>query len=83
MNISLSAHFEKFLADALASGRFKSASEVVREGLRLLEDRETQLQALRREVEAGRESGEPVAYDPDAIKGRGREALGGTPGGKK
>lgn len=75
MNISLSAHFEKFVAAALASGRFKSASEVVREGLRLLEDRETRLAALKREVAAGRESGEPVAYDADAVKRRGREML--------
>ena len=75
MNISLNTHFDKFIKEAMASGRFKSASEVVREGLRLLEERETRLAALRREVAAGRDSGEPVAYDAEAVKRRGREAV--------
>jgi len=75
MNISLNAHFEKFVKQVLASGRFKSASEVIREGLRLLEERETRLAALRREVAAGRDSGAPVPYDADAVKRRGRAAL--------
>lgn len=75
MNISLNAHFEKFVAEAVASGRFKSSSEVVREGLRLLEERETRLAALRREIVKGRQSGDPAPYDPEAIKRRGREAL--------
>ena len=76
MNISLSPHFENFVAEILATGRFKSRSEIVREALRLLEERETRLMALRLEIQAGRDSGEPVAYDPDAIKRRGRAALG-------
>jgi antitoxin ParD1/3/4 len=75
MNISLNAHFEKFVERAVASGRFKSSSEVVREGLRMLEEREIRLAALRREIEAGRKSGKPVPYDPDSIKRRGRKAL--------
>ena len=75
MNISLTAHFEKFVKEVLSSGRFKSASEVVREGLRLLEEREARLAALRREIAAGPDSGEPVAYDAEAIKRQGREAL--------
>ena len=75
MNISLNPHFRKFVKDTLRGGRFKSASEVVREGLRLLEEREARLAALRRDIAVGRESGEPVAYDPDAIKRRGRAAL--------
>lgn len=76
MNISLSPHFENFVAEILATGRFKSRSEIVREALRLLEERETRLMALRREIQAGRDSGEPVAYDPDAIKRLGQAALG-------
>jgi len=75
MNISLNPHFETFVADAVASGRFKSSSEVVREALRLLEERETRLNALKREIEAGRASGEPVPFDPEAIKRRGRATL--------
>ncbi len=75
MNVSLNAHFEKFVAEAVASGRFKSSSEVVREGLRLLEEREMRIAALRREIQKGRQSGDPVPYDPEEIKRRSREAM--------
>ncbi len=74
MNVSLNTHFEKFVAEAVASGRFKSSSEVVQEGLRLLEEREIRLAALRHEIQKGRKSGDPVPYDPEEIKRRGREA---------
>ena len=76
VNISLSPHLEEFVSNVLAGGRFKSRSEVVRAGLLLLEERETRLMALRRDIEAGRQSGDPVPFDPDAVKRRGREALG-------
>ena len=75
MNISLNPHFRKFVKETLKGGRFKSASEVVREGLRLLEEREARLIALRRDIAEGRESGEPRAYDPAAIKRRGQTLL--------
>lgn len=42
---------------------------------RHLKKRRTRLAALRREIEDGRLSGEPVVYDPDAIKRRGRARL--------
>ena len=76
MNVSLNEHLEQFVELAVASGRFKSSSEVIREGLRLLEERETRLTALRQEIAKGRESGEPVEFDPEDIKNRGRQALG-------
>ncbi len=40
-----------------------------------MEEREMRLAALRREIQKGRLSGDPVPYDPDEIKRRGREAL--------
>lgn len=40
MNISLTPHLERFVGSRVASGRYQSASEVVREGLRMLEERE-------------------------------------------
>ena len=40
MNISLTPHFERLVHSKISSGRFQSASEVVREGLRLLEERD-------------------------------------------
>jgi antitoxin ParD1/3/4 len=47
MNVSLEERWEDFVETAVKSGRYGSASEVVREGLRLVEERETKLIALR------------------------------------
>lgn len=66
-SISLDAHFSEFLAGEVSSGRYRSASEVVRAGLRLLEDQETQLAALRAALVAGEQSGTPEAFDFDAF----------------
>ncbi|WP_089776077.1 type II toxin-antitoxin system ParD family antitoxin [Ruania alba] len=73
-SISLDVHFRDFVAREVATGRYQSASEVIRAGLRLLEDRETQLGALRSALIAGEQSGEPEQFDFDefmADKARG------------
>jgi antitoxin ParD1/3/4 len=49
---SLGIHFETFVQNQLASGRYNNASEVLRDALRLMEDRETKLQALRAALHA-------------------------------
>lgn len=60
-SVALGNHFETFIRDQLQIGRFNNASEVVRAGLRLLEEREQrnqlELEALRVEIAAGRASG--------------------------
>lgn len=60
-SVALSPHFESFVRDQVESGRYNNVSEVVRAGLRLLEDSERQqalhLEALRADVAAGRASG--------------------------
>ncbi|MBN9216022.1 MAG: antitoxin ParD1 [Microbacterium sp. SCN 70-200] len=66
-SISLDAHFTDFLAQEVATGRYRSASEVVRAGLRLLEDQETQMSALRAALVSGEESGAPEPFDFDAF----------------
>lgn len=66
-SISLDEHFTSFLSREVSSGRYRSASEVVRAGLRLLEDQETQLAALRAALVAGENSGEAEAFDFDAF----------------
>lgn len=66
-SISLDAHFSDFLAREVATGRYGSASEVVRAGLRLLEDQEARLSALRSALSAGEASGEPEPFDFDAF----------------
>jgi antitoxin ParD1/3/4 len=56
MNVSLTPELEKFVADKVESGRYTSASEVVREALRLLEEHErsraAQLEEFNRELKA-------------------------------
>ena len=56
-SISLGAHFEESIAQQLQSGRYGSASEVVRTGLRLLEDVEARRQQLRILLAEGEQSG--------------------------
>ena len=63
-SITLGQHFDSFIADQLKSGRYSSTSEVVRAGLRLLEESEARLESLRRLLKEGEESGfEEYSYD--------------------
>jgi antitoxin ParD1/3/4 len=57
MNVSLGDRWENFVASAVEQGRYGSASEVVREGLRLVEEREAKLAALRQTIGAAIERG--------------------------
>jgi len=57
MNVSLGQRWEDFVAQAVEEGRYGSASEIVREGLRLVEEREAKLAALRNTLEAAIERG--------------------------
>jgi len=66
-SISLDDHFADFLARQVSTGRYRSSSEVVRAALRLLEDQETRLAALRGALIDGEESGEPEPFDFDAF----------------
>ncbi|MCU7942518.1 MAG: type II toxin-antitoxin system ParD family antitoxin [Candidatus Thiodiazotropha sp. (ex Cardiolucina cf. quadrata)] len=65
-SITLNEHFDSFIDNQLKSGRFSSTSEVVRAGLRLLEEEETKLMALRKMLDEG-ESGDLVEYSLDGL----------------
>jgi antitoxin ParD1/3/4 len=56
-SITLGDHFDGFIASQIESGRFGSASEVIRAALRLLENTETKLQILRKALDDGEQSG--------------------------
>jgi antitoxin ParD1/3/4 len=56
-SVSLGEHFESFVNHQIEAGHFASASEAVRAGLRLLEERETQVEILRRALQEGEASG--------------------------
>jgi len=77
---SLGNHFETFVRRQLKSGRFASASEVVREGLRLMEEREAErearLEALRAEIARGQASGPGIAAEK--VFARARASIDAT-----
>ena len=56
-SMTLGEHFDGFIAQQIEQGRFASASEVVRAGLRMLEDNERKVATLRRLLEEGEQSG--------------------------
>ena len=63
-SISLGNHFEDFIVNKIGEGRYHSASEVIRAGLRLLEQEERKIEALKNALELGEHSG--VAKDFNA-----------------
>jgi antitoxin ParD1/3/4 len=80
LNVSLTPHLEAFIHQTVRSGRYQSASEMVRTALRLLEEREQErlakLEWLRREIQKGLDSGPATPMtqeDWDELKRRARE----------
>ena len=56
-SITLGEHFDKFIAERIKQGRYSSASEVIRAGLRMLETSETKIETLRALLAEGEKSG--------------------------
>jgi len=71
-SFSLDEHFSAFIEGEVASGRYRSASDVVRTALRLLEERELRLRALRQALIDGERSGESTPFDFDDFIARKR-----------
>jgi antitoxin ParD1/3/4 len=80
---SIGKHFEAFIERLIASGRYSTASEIIRDGLRIIEEREQRREAklewLRAEIQKGLDSGPALEFDPktlaEEVKARGRRRL--------
>jgi antitoxin ParD1/3/4 len=66
-SVSLGDHLMQFVNDCVRSGRYSSASDAVRAGLRLLEAEEAKLEALRAALVDGEKSGKAEPFDFDAF----------------
>ena len=63
-SVALGDYFENFVDSKVSAGRFKNASEVIRAGLRLLEEEESKIMALKNAIQEGINSGVAKNFDP-------------------
>ncbi len=79
MNVSLTPELEKLVQRKVKTGRYQTASEVVREALRALEERDQvaalRLQELRKEIQKGLRSGKATPLDMEEIKRETRKRI--------
>lgn len=77
MNVSLTPELEKYVSEKVESGLYHSASEVIREGLRLLKDqdalRKVRLHQVRQQIQEGMNSGESQPLNVEDVIDRGRK----------
>ena len=64
-SISLGNYFDQFVSSQVSVGRYKNVSEVIRAGLRLLEDEDSKVIALRKAIQEGIDSGISQNFNPD------------------
>lgn len=79
LNVNLTPKLEDMVRQKVAGGLYNNASEVVRDALRLMEERDrlqaAKIEALRQDIQAGLDSGQADVLDIEDIKRRGRERL--------
>lgn len=66
-SVVIDEQLDVFIGEQVNQGRFKTADAVVEAGLRLLQKREAEMEAIRAAIIEGEESGEPVEFDFDAF----------------
>ena len=76
-SVSLGDYFENFVDGRISEGRFKNASEVIRAGLRMLEEEENKITALKKAINEGIESGNAKNFNPkqhlESLKAKKRD----------
>lgn len=72
-SVSLGNHYSEFVNTQVQAGRYGTVSEVLRAGLRLLEEQEIKLRTLQAALIAGEESGTPATFDSEAFLKRMRD----------
>jgi len=77
-SFNIGDHFEEFIAAQVQRGRYGSASEVIRASLRLLEQEEQKIEALRQALIEGENSGESTPLDMEAIRSKAKKKAGIT-----
>ena len=75
-SVALGDHFTGFISSLVQQGRYSSASDVMRTGLRLLEDHEVKIQALQQALTDGENSGYPDTFAPQVFVQHLREKHG-------
>jgi antitoxin ParD1/3/4 len=74
VNVALPPELERIVADKVASGRYASSNDVIRAALSLLDERDREeaarLEALRRDIQAGLDSGPARPFDASKLKHR-------------
>ena len=78
-SVSLGDHFDAFISSQIEAGRYGNASEVMRAGLRLLEEHEQKVAALRRALVEGEAGGDAGELDFDDIRREARRRAGVSP----
>lgn len=71
-SVTIGDHFTSFISEQVQTGRYGSASDVVRAGLRLLEEHEARVKSLQDALITGEQSGEAREFDFEAFKARKR-----------
>ncbi len=64
-SVSLGGYFDNFIQQKIATGRYKNVSEIIRAGLRLLEQEENKIIALKEAIDEGITSGIAFDFDPE------------------
>lgn len=74
-SVTLGEHYDKFIQSEIKSGRYKSVSEVIKSGLRILEEEKRKVYLINETLTVGEESGKPGKFDNENFKQRMKDQL--------